>query len=209
MEICIQIEKVYFKYHFVFHIFIAVILCLFSPFIMGVQNLDAYQTARILESFFCLMGIILCIPVFLPDFDVSVRELLESKEISIYFIHILRLLQSLLTLIGLLFIFLMFLKQNQCSFPFWKYFFGTLADCLFLGGIGLVVYSIFDYITIAYMIPFLYYILNYGSGKQYLGKFYLFSMVDGSFEETKYLLGAAVIFFIIAMAYRTWNYYWK
>lgn len=205
MEICLQIEKVYFKHHFFLPVFIVSGLCLLSPLLMGVENLDPYQTAKVMEMFFSLMGLILCVPVFLPDFDLSIRELLESKKVPMLMLHILRLLQSLLVLTVILLVFLSFLRQKNCSFPFWEYFLGTMADCLFLGGMGLVVYSISDYVTMAYMIPFLYYIMNIGGGK-YLGKFYLFSMMTGSFEETWYLLAVALVFLTVAVGYRTWNW---
>lgn len=155
--------------------------------------------------FFCLIGLILCVPVFFPDFDLSIRELLESKKVPMLMLHILRLLQSLFVLAVILLVFLSFLRQKNCSFPFWKYFLGTMADCLFLGGMGLVIYSISDYATMAYMIPFLYYIINIGGGK-YLGKFYLFSMMTGSFEENWYLLAGALVFLAAALGYRAWNW---
>lgn len=208
MERYLQIEKEYFLHHFYIHILIAVLLCLSSPFLMGVENLDRYQTAKVLEMFFSLMGIILFVPVFLPDFDLTIRELLESKKTSAWLLQILRLLQSVFVLVVLLLGFLIFLKQHQCNFPFWKYFLGTMADCLFLGGMGLVIYSITDYVTIAYLLPLFYFIVNI-SGKKYLGKFYLFSMTYGSFEENWYLLTLAGIFLVIAMGYRTWTYRWK
>lgn len=208
MEIYLQIEKVYLKHHFYIHIGITFMLCLFSPFVMGVENLDKYQTAKVLEMFFSFMGIILLVPVFLPDFDLNIRELLESKKISAWLLQVLRLLQSIFVLVILLVGFLIFLKRHQCDFTFWNYFFGTMANCLFLGGLGLMVYSITDYVTMAYLIPLFYFISNI-SGKKYFGKFYLFSMTYGSFDEKWYLLIFAGIFLIIAMGYRTWSYHWK
>lgn len=209
MEIYLQIEKEYFKHHFYLHILLALFLCLFSPLVMGVENLNKYQTAQVLEMFFSLMGIILFVPILLPDFDLNIRELLESKKIPSWLLQTLRFLQSIFILVILLLSYLFFLKQNMCEFPFWHYFLGTMADCLFLGGLGLMIYSITDYVTMAYLLPLFYFIVNI-SGKKYLGKFYLFSMTyNGSFEETWYLLTFAVIFFIIAIGYRTWSYHWR
>lgn len=208
MEIYLQIEKIYLKHHFCIHILIACFFCLCSPLVIGVENLDRYQTAKVLEMFFSLMGIILFVPVFLPDFDLNIRELLESKKISSWLVHVLRLLQSVIVLVILLVCFLLFLKQNQCDFPFWDYFLGAIADCLFLGGMGLIVYSITDYVTIAYLLPLFYFIANI-SGRKYFGKFYLFSMMYGSMDENKYLLISAGIFLVIAMGYRTWSFRWK
>ena len=67
-----------------------------------------------------------------------------------------------------------------------------MANCLFLGGLGIFTYGITDHLVIAYMIPVFYYICCYGAGQKYLGKFYLFSLMTGDLEN-KIWLGTAGI----------------
>ena len=58
MERYLQIEKVNLKYNVPLHILICVLLLLVSPLLMGVENLKAEDTAKVLEVYAALMGII-------------------------------------------------------------------------------------------------------------------------------------------------------
>jgi hypothetical protein len=198
----LNIAKVNLKYHLLPHILVAIGLCIFSPFIMGVNNLDKYSTARILEVYISLQGIILFVPIFYPDQDRDTRDLIRSKKESISIIHCIRFLMAFLTLIILVSSYLLFLKYSNCQFPFSEYLYGTIANSIFLGGLGIFVYSFIDNLPIAYMVPILYYILCYGAGKQYLGKFYLFSMLGGSAQDKIYLFIAGIIMISVGIYIR-------
>ena len=52
-----------------------------------------------------------------------------------------------------------------------------------MGGVGVLFYALADQIVVGYMIPILYYLIAFGTKSKYLGKFYLFSMTEGRFEE--------------------------
>lgn len=187
MERYINIARVNLKYFYFSHILAALIICLISPLIMGVKNLDPRNTAKILEVYISLLGIILLVPVFYPDQDLDIRDLIRSKKESLSTLHILRTMEAFVFLISIVFGFLVFLKINHCSFPLVEYLYGTLASCIFLGGMGIFVYSMIDNLPIAYMVPMLYYMLCFGTGKKYLGKFYLFSMLSGTVADKIYL----------------------
>lgn len=209
MERYLSIWNVNLKYNMFTHIIITILLSLISPFIIGLENLDQYQTAKVLELFVGLFGIILFIPVFIPDQNRNIRDLIESKKEDISLLHIVRFLQAMLCLGAIVSIFLFYLKAEQCSFEFSKYFFGTIANCLFLGGMGMFFFSIFDNLVIAYMVPILYYIMNYGAGGKYLGKFYLFSMMNGSILNKYYLLVCGLVLIVISIMYRKISFRWR
>lgn len=176
---------------------------------MGLENLDQYQTAKVLELFVGLFGIILFIPVFMPDQNRNIRDLIESKKEDISLLHIVRFLQAMLCLCIIVSLFLFYLKAKQCSFEIGKYFFGTIANCLFLGGMGMLFFSIFDNLVIAYMAPILYYIMCYGAGGKYLGKFYLFSMMKGSILNKYYLLVGGLVLIAVSIMYRKISFRWR
>lgn len=199
VERYVKIVKVNFKHHLFPHILVAAGMCLFAPFIMGVRNLDLFLTAKVLEIYVSLLGIVLLVPLFLPDQDKDIRELVKSKREPIQVLHYIRMGQSFLILCILIACFLIFLKQGNCIFPFGRYFYGTMSSCIFLGGLGVLVYSFIDNLPIAYMVPILYYILCYGGGKKYLGKFYLFSMLNGTVGDKIYLLIAGVLMIIVGI----------
>ena len=79
MERYWQIEKVNLKNNIPIHAAVCVLMLLLSPFLMGVANLGAQDSAKVLEMYVALTGIVLIPPVFLPEQDHDIRELIFSK----------------------------------------------------------------------------------------------------------------------------------
>lgn len=204
LERCFKIAKVNWKHNLMPHTIVAVLLCVASPLIMGVENLDETQVAKILELYLSFLGMILLIPVFLPDTNKDVRDLIASKKIPITGIRIIRMLEALVVLTVLLTVYLAALKYGKCQFRFGTCFYAAFATCLFQGGLGVLLYSVIDNIALAYMIPFLYYIISMGAGNKYLGKFWLSgfsysSAMGGNAEDKLYLLVAGAVMLVLAL----------
>ncbi|GAA3646155.1 hypothetical protein [Asaccharospora irregularis] len=202
MERYLKIAKVNLKFNLFPHIIVVIGLCLISPLIMGLKNLDSLNTAKILDMYISLFGMILLVPLFIPDQDKDIRDLVKSKKESITINYLIRIVEAIVCLIIIVLGFLVFLKKGNCTFDFMQYFYGTISTCIFLGGLGILAYSIVDNIAVGYMIPVLYYILCYGAGKKYLGNFYLFSMMEGNVLDKKYLLVAGALMIIVGISYR-------
>ncbi|MEG0842958.1 MAG: hypothetical protein RSD22_03595 [Romboutsia sp.] len=203
MERYLKIAKVNLKFNLFPHIIAAVSLCLISPIIMGVKNLDSINSAKILEMYISLLGIIVLVPLFMPEQDNNIRDLIKSKKESIAINYLIRITQAIIFLVIIVLVFLVFLKSENCTFYFGKYFYGTISTCIFLGGLGTFVYSIVDNIAVGYMVPILYYMLCYGTGRKYLGKFYLFSMMQGNYINKNYLLITGILMVAIGIFYRS------
>lgn len=202
MESLYQIGKVNFKFNLLPHILLSLLFLLLSPFISGVENLDASRTARVLELYVSLLGIILLIPIFLPEQNKDIRELMNSKFITLTAVHVIRIIQACIVLIIFIFSYIIFLKINNCTFPVINYFLGTLLEAVFLGGMGILAYSFSDQIAIAYMLPMVYYIMAMGGGSKLLKNFYLFSMTIGSYNEKTYLGVSGLVMIIVGIGYR-------
>lgn len=202
MERYLKIAKINFKFNLLPHILVGIALCIMAPFLMGVKNLDAPNTAKILDVYLSLLGIILLVPLFLPDQDKDIRDVIESKSTSMTVNHLIRLGIEIVALVLIISGFMVYLKSGNCEFPYGSYLYGTIANCVFLGGLGLMVYAVVDNLPVGYMVPVLYYILCYGAGKRYLGKFYLFSMMQNRIEDKIYLLCAGIIMMLIGILYR-------
>lgn len=202
LERCYEIAKVNGKHNLLFHCIIAALLCVLAPFIMGVKNLQEPQVAKIIEFYLGFLGVILLIPLFLPDTNKDIRDLIASKKTPITGVRVIRFLEALLCLTILLLLFLWALKMGNCEFHYGNCFYAAIANCVFMGGIGLLVYSVIDNIAVAYMIPFLYYIISMGGGKKYLGKFWLMSFSAGSIEDKKYLLAAGCLMIVVSLVIR-------
>jgi len=170
----------------------ALLFSLLAPVIMGMEALNQYQAGQILDVYFSLLGIVLLTPLFMPEQNKDIRDLLASREYPLRNIQLLRLLQAVVILAVLNLLVLFQMKLGECTFPFGTYFCCAMANCVFLGGLGIFAYGITDHLVIAYMIPVFYYICCYGAGQKYLGKFYLFSLMTGDLEN-KIWLGTAGI----------------
>ena len=193
MERILSIEKEHFKNHYAGHFTAGVLFCLFAPVIVGMEALNRSQAGQVLDMYFSLLGIVLLTPLFMPEQNKDIRDLLASKEYPVRNVQLLRLLQAylILTLLNLLVLFRM--RLGECTFPFGTYFFCAMASCVFLGGLGILAYGITDNLAIAYMIPVFYYICCYGSGEKYMGKFYLFSLMEGKMENKIWLGTAGIV----------------
>lgn len=197
----LQIGKVNLRLSLLPNLLLSVVLLLLSPLVMGVENLDASRTAAVLEMFVALIGIILITPIILPEQNKDIRDLVEAKYTSITVILLIRLIEAIVSLAILIGGYTIFLRLNHCDFPPVPFYLGTLAEALFVGGIGFCAYSIFNQIAIAYMLPIVYYIVSISPGKQLLKNFYLFSMRYGSYREKYYLAMVGVILIVFGLGY--------
>lgn len=197
----LQIGKANLKLSLLPHLMLSVVLVLLSPLVIGVENLDATRSATVLEMFIALLGIILITPVLLPEQNKNIRDLIEARYTSLTAVILIRLAEAILSLSVLIGGYVLFLRLNNCSFPELRFYLGTLAEALFLGGIGFCAYSIFDQIAVAYMLPLIYYVISVSPGRKLLKNFYLFSMRYGSYQEKIYLVLIGTILILIGIGY--------
>lgn len=161
-------------------------MTILTPILFGVSNLDAEAAAVPLELFLALIGIVLLTPVFQPEQNAEVDDLVSSKYVNTIIVYLIRTVYSILLLILIISGFLMFMEICNCEINGLLWF-GTIADAIVLGALGMFAAAIVNHTAVAYMLPLIYYILNYGMGSK-LGNFYLFSMRTGDFEPKPWLL---------------------
>ena len=73
-----------------------------------------------------------------------------------------------------------------------RYFFGTMAEILAFGGLGIFAYAVSDNLIVGYMIPLGYYIAATGAGYKYLGKLYPFGMLQ-DFTTKYWILAIGIL----------------
>lgn len=189
--------------NFLPHIALSILLLLIAPLIFGTANLDAKTAAIPLEMFISLTGILLLTPVFLPEQQKEIRELVESRYTSHNSVCLVRIVIAILTMLLLISSFILYMKLNGCKFEILSNIVCTFAGGLFLGALGLFSYGVSDNIATGYMIPMVYYILNMFGGSEHFGRLYLFSMTQGSFEEKYWLLVSGILLIILVLLVKT------
>lgn len=202
MERYLKIATVNLKTNLFPHILVVMLMILSAPLLMGMHYLDQLQVVKIIDQYFSLAGIFLFMPVFMPDMNKDIRDVTASKKESMVVLHSIRCVESLVfvTLSGAA--FLLYLRMGSCVFSFTQLLYAFLANAIFLGGVGILVFSVTDNVAFAYMIPMLYYVSCYGAIKQYVGKFYLFTIQSGSCVEKMYLLCMGLLCIILAVVIR-------
>ena len=191
----LKIMQAKMKHHFGLPVLTAVGVFFVTALMFNLSALTAKEAARPIELFLSFTGVMLLTPVFYPEQNHDLRDVISAKKVSYLVVCALRLVYSVMVLAVLVFLFVLLLKWNESAVTD-AHLFGGIATAVFLGAVGCFAAGVTDNTTLGYMAAMLYYLLNYGA-KQKLGKFYLFYMSSGEFEEKWWLfLGAAVLCFL-------------
>jgi len=197
----LEIAKENVKHNFLPQFVLAVLILILTPVIFGITGLDAKASAVPLEMFVSLIGVILLTPIFAAEQNEEIRETVESKYTSFITVYLIRILIFVITIALLISLFILIMRWYGCDVSF-KMALGTFASALFLGAIGFTSYGISNNIAVGYMLPILYYSLNYTGGSIYLGKFYLFSMMKSSYNEKLWLFMSGILMLLFTIVWK-------
>lgn len=170
--------------------------------VFGIKNLDTLASSFVLERFVSLVGIILFTPIFLPEADVNIKEVVASKYTSQIVVYFIRILMAFLVMVTLITGVILAMQYYDCVFPIGEFLFGAMATAMFLGGLGFLVSSITGNVIIGYMLSISYFMMNMFLPPVKFGNFYLFSMSMNSVEEKYWLYASAILFFIVGISYK-------
>lgn len=193
------------KHNLLPHIIISIFMVILTPMIMGVSYLNEQQVARILEMYLALIGVILLIPTFIPDMNENIKDLIHSKRETMPLLHIIRALEGITIIALISFSFLWMLSNNDCVFSWGRMIYTVISNAVFLGGMGMFLFSVSDQIVFAYMIPLIYYVVNYGSFGKKLHQLYLFSMQGDDIIPKHYLFICGVLFMVFSIVIAKWK----
>lgn len=195
-----EIAKINLRHNMLLSIGVAVLLCAATPLLIGTINLDLNSAAIPLEMFVSLVGVVLLTPVFQPEQNQEIDDLLSSKYHSTMKVQAIRAACSVGIAALLVALFGVYMKFQSCDVTL-ALVLGTVADAIFLGSMGMLASALTGNTVIGYMPPLLYYALNIGMGPK-LGSFYLFSMASGNYKAKICLCAAGVLMHAAALAYQ-------
>lgn len=98
-------------------------------------------------------------------------------------------------------IIIIYALYNKGSFSPWSIIFGTWTSAVFLGLLGLTISNVSGNITSGYLIAFAYYLLELITKGKYIKDFYLFSMLQNSFNEKYMILIIIALIFGLNIVY--------
>ena len=188
-----------FKTNLLPRIILSLFIILFAKILYGFSNLNEIESLLPLERFIPLIGLTLIMPILEPELDYNVYQVMKTRETSLVFIYIVRLIIALviysLFIVGTL--YSMDRKGSMINYN--SYFLQTLSIGLFLGSIGFILIGVTQNKIYALLGSLSYYFINWFMGYKKLGYFYLFRLSRGlgPLNWLKFLLAA--IFIMIGM----------
>lgn len=192
-----KILTVNLKRNFLPHLLAALVIALLTPLIFEISSLDKVNAARPIEMLLSLTGAILFAPLFLPEQNENIRDLIRSKKTDYLNICIMRVAYSIAALALIIggFVLVMHFCESEVTI---RHFIGGFVSALFLGALGFLASGISGNAAVGYMVSMIYYIANF-SLKDKLGKLFLFSMTSGSFDEKYWLAFASVMLILMTL----------
>lgn len=176
---------------------LSAVIMILTPILFGTTGLDSKAAAVPLEMLISIIGIILLVPIFQPEQDDEIKDIVASKYIDSTYVHLIRGAYSIIGIILLVLAFSLFMFVCGCEITI-ELIGGTIADAMFLGAIGLLTSAITSNMPVSFMIPLLCYVLNL-TMKSKLGNFNLFSMMNGNYQPNIWLFISSVVFIVVAI----------
>lgn len=203
MEKDLKLSRTFFRFHYWPFVAVTILFLIVFPFLFGAQYLEPEQTAMIVERLFTIIGIVLFIPLYLPDRQKKILAVVRAKKTSYSRLLILRLVQILAMVLISLAVFLLVLKLNRSEFNFLEFFFAEFATVLFLGGLLNISYTFFQNLIPSTMVAMMYYVLNMFSGSKYFGPFYLYTLMENDWQSKIWLFLAGVVLLTVSIILST------
>lgn len=164
------------RHNFLVHFCIALTVAILTPLVFSISALDFTSSARPLEMLLCMTGTVLLTPVFLPEQNENIRDVIRSKRVDYLSVCIIRVIYSTVALAAIIGVFVFVMKLCECDVTL-AHFGAGFGSAYFLGAIGLAFAKFGGSPTVGYMASMIYYMLNFIGSK--LGSFWLFTMSNG------------------------------
>lgn len=176
---------------------LTVFYILIIPVIRGISNLNNIQSAQCFSQSVAFIGVILLVPITRYELDMSIKEIICTKPWSYLKSVSIRLCCGFIILSGIITVFALIMKNNNCLFPFWTYVSSTMLYSGFMGLVGILFSQIGSNIIVGYLTALGYWSLCQLQIISENNVFYMFPIVSGNFEIEKLIILILVIVILI------------
>lgn len=191
-----KILSVNLKNNFLIHFVLSIAVAVLTPVVFNISSLGPRESAKPLEMLLVFIGMIILTPIFQPEHNEEIRDVIRSKKTSYLLVCMIRVMYSVFAIFLITALFVLFMKYNECDVT-WRHIIGGGASALFLGAVGFTFSGLSGSVSAGYMASFVYYAANIGL-KDKLGVCYLFSMyVKDNFNDKYWLIACSAALFVI------------
>ena len=200
MERNIKLGADFVRFQYLPHILLTVVFCLVSGCFVGFRNLDAQQSAIVLERYVVFIGAMLLAPQFMPEQDKEIWQLEQTRKTSMWQLYMIRLVLGVACIMVIVTSFLLVLENSGSQVLFGKMWCGAVCETLFFGAIGYFVSAVTNQAIMGYMACAVYYMINVG--KDIFGKLALFQMARNKYGFAGFMLVVAAVLIVAGVLIR-------
>ncbi|GFI23912.1 hypothetical protein IMSAGC011_02702 [Lachnospiraceae bacterium] len=153
------LAKENFKIAVIKTIFPTFIILVLIPFVFGTSNLNSTKAAECLEKMVGLIGIPIFVPILKPEQNSAIHEVIFIKEFPYRVIVIFRLIMATILTVLSIYFFELYMLNDGCIFPIYKYLYRAIMVTMMIGGCGLCASAITGSTLAGYLIAFVYYFI--------------------------------------------------
>ena len=154
------------KFELLPHFAIAAVILLAIPLIFSLNDLDRWMAASPLEKIAVLIGPVILIPLFLPEQDKTVADVMYTKQTPPVYVYLIRMIYSII-IVFLLSAILPAVMYGLNSEVTMVHYISMAGSAIFLGGMGIFIYALSSNVAASYMVPAIWYVLCLASGPKY------------------------------------------
>lgn len=192
-----NILKVNLRHQFPGPALAALALAVLTGLVFNLNALESAAVAKPLELLLIWIGPAVLVPVFGPEQNPEIRDVVRTRRIDYLQVCVLRIGYSALTVALLSVLFTGMMKAGESQvLPY--HLWGSICSALLLGAVGMAVAGISGNTAAGFMVCMLYYLASYGM-KNKLGVFSLFSMTGGMMSGKGWQLLAAFFLTVLTM----------
>lgn len=123
------------KHNFPYSLASAIGIALLTCFLFDITALQAVEAAKPIEFLLCWVGVMFLAPVFLPEQNKDIRDVICAKKIDYIKVCMLRALYSAAATAVFVSLFVGSMKVRECDVDA-GVLFGGIATALFLGAVA-------------------------------------------------------------------------
>ena len=191
------------KHNFLIHYLAAVILLLAAPIVFGFSGLDERMAAIPLEIISPVIGMVLMTPVFMPEQNENIYDVVKSKKLSHTLVCFMRIILAAILTIAIVGVLALYMRSCDSQVTA-RLFAGTIGSALALGALGTFCAAVGDNAVIGYMVSISYIVMDLFMRTK-LKKFDLFTFTDGGTKVNLWLYAAAAVLVISALIWRKYR----
>ena len=168
-------------------------------FIFGIGNLDAYSQAMVIERFLPLLGIYSIVTLFYAEHRSPIKDILRMRSTRIELIYLVRFLLKIFIYGTISFIYIYLLIRPKPPYELVKILFHSLSIGIFIGGVGLLVFSSTNNISMAFLSSIALILSQWFFPKNKEKTFMLFTMPEISVNRMLLIFGLSLVMILLCM----------